>query len=408
VRVGSLALLLVLGLVALLPGSVYAADGDLDPTFSSPDPDMTVYALAVQPDGKVLIGGNFYQVGGATRQGVARLNADGTLDTSFINPAVTGGGVRALVLLSDGKVLIGGGFSYLHQGGVYYWRYGVARLNSDGTIDTSFVDPAVLYGDRVHSMARQSDGKIVIGGDFSQVGGQPRVGVARLNADGTLDASFGNLNLDSYVEALAIQSDGKVLMGGLFTSVGGQTRNRVARLNSDGTLDTFNPNANTHVYALALQSDGKVLMGGDFTSVGGTTRNRVARLNSDGTLDTFDPNANDKVYALALQSDGKVLMGGDFTSVGGTTMRRVARLNADGSLDTSFNDPNANGTVRALKQQSDGKVLIGGGFSSVGGTTMRRVARLNTAKPTAVTLSSFHATAPTLDLWQWLTRFLGR
>ncbi|MCI0475522.1 MAG: delta-60 repeat domain-containing protein, partial [Anaerolineales bacterium] len=134
-------------------------------------------------------------------------------------------------------------------------------------------------------------------------------------ADGDLDTTFGDPKVgdplaNEIVYALAIQTDGKVVIGGSFTMVGSSSTpmNRVARLNADGSRDTTfgNPDANGTVYALALQADGKILIGGDFTSVGGTTRNYVARLNANGTLDdSFDPNPNVPVRALALQSDRK-------------------------------------------------------------------------------------------------------
>ena len=132
-------------------------------------------ALALQPDGKVLIGGDFSSFGPQIRQSVARLNPDGTLDTSFQNPGVNGNSVFDLVLQPDGKVLIGGAFTTV--GGQP--RQYVTRLHANGTLDTSFVNPAV--NSTVRAFAFQPEGKVVIGGDFSAVGGQTRQGVARLN-----------------------------------------------------------------------------------------------------------------------------------------------------------------------------------------------------------------------------------
>ena len=246
-------------------------------------------------------------------------------------------------------------------------------------MDTTFVDPNVSSS--VFSIALQPDGKVLIAGFFTSVGGQTRNRVARLNSDGTLDTTF-DPNVNSTVRSIALQPDGKILIGGRFSSVGGQTRNFVARLNSDGTLDTtfVNPNVNpsiSGVDSIALQSDGKVLIGGSFTFVGNQTRSRVARLNSNGTLDTtfVDPNVESVVYALAVQSDGKIVIGGLFTSVGGVTRNFLARLNSDGTLDTTFN-PNVDSTVQTLTLQSDDKTVIGGWFSSVGGVTRNRVARI--------------------------------
>ena len=133
---------------------------------------------------------------------------------------------------------------------------------------------------------------------------------ATIHAASALDGFNPNANGD--VRAIAVQADGKILVGGNFTTIGGQARNYIARLNADGTADaTFNPNANSDVYSLAVQADGKILVGGGFTTIGGQARNYIARLNADGTADaTFNPNANSDVFSLAVQADGKILVGG--------------------------------------------------------------------------------------------------
>jgi uncharacterized delta-60 repeat protein len=127
---------------------------------------------------------------------------------------------------------------------------------------------------------------------------------------------------------VAVQADGKVLLGGNFTTVGGTGRNYIARVAANGTLDAgFNPNANSDVQSVAVQADGKVLLGGNFTTVGGTGRNYIARVAANGTLDAgFNPNANNAVRSVAVQADGQILLGGGFTSVGGTGRNLFARL----------------------------------------------------------------------------------
>jgi uncharacterized delta-60 repeat protein len=328
-----------------------------------------VRALAVQSDGKILLGGLFTTVGSpaVTTNRFARLNSDGTLDTGF-SPNVTGLNVNpdvyAVALQTDGKIIIGGNFTSV--GGTA--RNRVARLNSDGSLDASF-NPNV--DDDVFAVAVQSDGKIVIGGNFTSVGGTARTRVARLNSDGSLDTSFGSPVMNNNVNTVAVQSDGKVVVGGGFTYVGAAflTQEYLARLNSNATRDTaFNDKVgggccrvNGGVNTVVVQSDGKIVIGGDFSSISGATRNRVARLNSDGSLDTsFNPNVNGTTSAIVVQSDGKIVIGGSFTSVSGATRNRVARLNSDGSLDTSFN-PNEARNVFAMAVQSNGKIVIGGG-----------------------------------------------
>src|SRR5439155_11936412 len=160
--------------------------------------------------------------------------------------------------------------------------------------------------------------------------------LARFNADGSLDGSFGLVigNRDwGSVNALAVQPDGKVLVGGSFYSINGTNRPGIARLNANGSLDnSFNPGTGANgVSSVALQPDGKVLIGGGFTTVNGANRSGIARLNANGSLDgSFNPGTgvNGTVYSVALQPDGKVLIGGEFTSINGTNRNRIARLNA--------------------------------------------------------------------------------
>ncbi len=280
------------------------SDGTLDTTFQNPEVVNreffgSVFALTVQNDGKVVIGGRFTSVRGQARQSVARLNPDGTLDTTFLNPApvisyagsVFPGVVYALTVQTDGRAVIGGVFNLV--GGRE--QENLARLNPDGTPDTTFQNPAVGDG-IVFAFAMQTDGKFVIAGDFTLVGGQERQKVARLNADGTFDTTFQNPEVlfprdFGGVVDLAVQTDGKVVIGGDFASVGGQARKNIARLNPDGTLDTAFPNLAVSgmspyfgdLSALTLQNDGKVVIGGGFTSVDGQTRQNVARLNTKNT-----------------------------------------------------------------------------------------------------------------------------
>jgi uncharacterized delta-60 repeat protein len=154
--------------------------------------------------------------------------------------------------------------------------------------------------------------------------------MALLNTDGTLDSGF-NPNLGPQFGRpydIVIQADGKIVIGGTFTTVGGTTRNRIARLNTDGTLDTgYNPNLSNTVYAVTIDSNGKILIGGAFITVGGVSHTFIARLNTDGTLDaSINPSPSAQVRAVAIQSDGKILVGGDFTTIGGLTRNRIARI----------------------------------------------------------------------------------
>ena len=363
----------------------------LDPTTGTPDlfdpnANNDVLALAVQADGKILVGGGFNganSIDGQTRNHIARLETDGRLDQTFPDSigVPMSGYIRATALQPDGKILIGGRFIFA---GVE--RNNIARFNTDGTPDTAFNPNA---NSDVNAIAVQADGKILLGGSFTTLSPPPggavviRNRIARLFPDGTLDTSF-NPNANGNVFSIAVQADGKILLGGSFTTLPPSvTRDRIARLFSDGTLDnSFNPTANGDVASIVVQADGKILVGGLFngpintSTIGGATRNYIARLEPlFGTADSFDPNADNIVDAIAVQPDGLILAGGSFTSIGAGTRSRMARLNATSGLADSFN-PNANSTVISIAVQGDGKILAGGGFTTIGGQPRNRIARL--------------------------------
>ena len=346
--------------------SAYAAPGDVD-ALNLNIVGSFVYASAVQPDGKTIIGGSFSSVLGQARNNIARLNADGTLDAGF-NPNANGS-VESVALQADGQILLGGFFTTIAGS----TRNRVARVAADGTLDTGFNPNA---NGNVRSIAVQADGQILLGGDFTTVGGSTRNRVARVAANGTLDVGF-NPNANATVYSIAIQADGQILLGGSFITIGGSTRNFIARVAANGTLDaSFTPNANFDVISIAVQANGQILFVGFFTMVNGVTRDRIARVAANGTLDMgFNPVPNSNVFSIALQADGRILFGGEFTSVGGTPRNRIARVAADGMLDAGFN-PNVNGDVRSIALQADGQILLGDVFTTVGGLPRNRFARL--------------------------------
>lgn len=372
------------------------ADGTLDTTFD-PNADNTVATFAIQPDGKILVGGYFstFQPNAATtattRNRFARLNADGTVDSAY---AVNiGGPVTVIKFQADGGVLIGGSFGTVLAVGdlAVSARANVARLSPSGALDTNF-NPSANAA--VTAIIPQADGKILLGGSFSTISGLLRGHLARVEAAGYLDADF-NVGANGNFQTLAVQTDGKILVGGNFTMIGGFSRRYLARLNTDNTVDaTFDAQVNAAVNTVVVQADGKILIAGDFTSVttatGAVARNGFARLTSTGALDTaFDPNPSAQPIAIAIQSDNKIVIGGGFSTLtpnGATTStirNYIARLNADGTLDTAF-DPNASSTVVAIKIQSDGKLVVAGNFAAFtpnGSTTAvprNYIARLNT------------------------------
>ena len=262
------------------------SSGELDTSFQylkdsthGTDASGTVCAIAVQSDGKVLIGGSFSSYDGTEVHNLARLKSDGTLDTSFSNGLGTGtdGCVWTLAVQSDGKILIGGDFGNYNSTSMNR----LARVNADGTLDSAF-SPGIVPTSGVYSVGLQSDGKILLGGGFTQIGATVINRIARLNTDGTIDSAFTpGGGADGTVWSLLLQSDGKILIAGDFAACDGTARGRVARLNADGTLDgLFNPasGADAQVRKMALQSDGRLLLAGEFTTYNGTGRSHVARI----------------------------------------------------------------------------------------------------------------------------------
>jgi uncharacterized delta-60 repeat protein len=353
-------------------------DGSLDTAFN-PDANNVVFAIVVQADGMIVVGGEYTNIGGQTRNRIARLDAvTGAADLSF-NPN-SNHNVRALALQADGNILVSGQFTNI--GGQP--RNHVARLYATG-IDTGLADLSFNPNVNADTIALvvQADSKILVGGDFTNVGGTPRNYIARLNANGTLDAAFAP-NANNIIRSIAVQTDGKILAGGNFTSIGATMRNYIARLDTAGTIDlSFNPNPNNIIISIKVQADGKILAGGSFTSIGGQLRNYIARLDAaTGLADSFHPNPNSNPLSLALQADGKILTGSDFTTFapnGGAavTRNRIARLERDGTLDQTLNLNAVGSVVQAIAVQPDGKILIGGHFTSILGVARNYIARLN-------------------------------
>ena len=259
-----------------------------------------------------------------------------------------------------------------------------------GEIDTTFNSSDIGYGfgdgtnNNVLTTAIQTDGKIIIGGNFTNYNSTLRKGITRINSDGTIDTTFNiGTGASNDVRAIAIQSDGKIIIGGSLSTYNGVTVNNIARLNTDGSLDTtFNTGigANNFVYATGVQADGKILIGGWFNSYNGTTSNRIARLNSDGSIDTtFNSGSgtDSDIRSITILTDGKIIIAGSFISYNGFSAGGITRLNSDGSIDLAFNSSiGTSSGIRSVTLQSDGKIIIGGAFISYNGVGRNRIARL--------------------------------
>lgn len=349
------------------------ANGTLDADFST-SANGEVWSLALQPDGALLVGGNFselvYAKSGSysttATSYVGRVKANGYPDKAlytYLNEVVS-----TIAVQSDGNILLGGYFTRVSVAGdsLSTPRNHLLRVYPDGTPDTDFTSVASGAYSGALPLA---NGKIFLFGSFSEIGGYTSKGLSLINADGTLDSSFQS-RVTGTVNS-AVEVDGKYIVVGNFTKINGIAAKYIARLNADGSLDTSFTNAefNSSLNLVVVQPDKKLLVTGGFTGIGSETLHYMARLNADGSHDTtFVPNPSKPPVALHVYSDGKILAGGEFTffnpNAGATQYAYyIARLKADGTLDTTFVSTVAvNSSVNCFEVQSDGKIYVGGNF----------------------------------------------
>lgn len=370
-------LLACLVLLAPLAGAQSVNDG------FDPAPDNAVGVTLVLENGKLLIAGSFSTIAGQSRAGVARLLVDGRVDTAFANLPVTGGIVTQALEQADGALVISGDFTQVGASP----RTRIARLLANGALDTSF---APTVNGVIWAITSDSSGRLLLGGEFTQVNGVARPFLARLNTDGSLDNSF-NLAPNFRVRTLLRLRDDRVLVGGSFTLIANEAHNHIARLQANGSIDSsFGLSADDDVYSLAEQPDRRLLMGGQFMQIGGQARPGLARIRTDGMVDpNFTAFANGPILRILPQRDGRIVLGGFFTTVNNQNAKSLARLRPNGSLDftLALKPTDVSASVLALAQQQDGKLLVGGVFQQIGSVARSGLARyeVNGALETTVT-----------------------
>ncbi|WP_428223917.1 T9SS type A sorting domain-containing protein [Flavobacterium sp.] len=338
--------------------------------------DNEINSICTQTDGKTVLTGYFDAYNNQIEKKIIKLNNDGSKDTSFNTGTGFDRAALTSYLQTDGKLIVGGGFSNYNGNSIK----NLVRLNTDGTIDNSFLINKRFNGS-VYTISLQNDGKILAGGFFFT---NPDFydNLKRFNTDGSLDTSFNiGSGFNNITRKIIVQNDGKLLIGGAFTLFNGSTRNRLVRLNSNGSLDTSfligNSFTSGTIYDIIEQTDGKIILVGDFHySNAGVEKDYLIRLNPNGTLDNtflFSPDYLDGLKSIALQPDGKILLGLKVYFKGTQIRIGVARLNTDGSLDTTFDNnqafiddfsAGADFKINDLEIQNDGKILVAGKFTN--------------------------------------------
>lgn len=350
--------------------------------------EQLVKAVQRQADGKVLVGGELHHPDRTKPSHFYRLNANGSVDTAFNRGgAGVNGDVRAIIVLGDGKILIGGSFTSYN--GVACNR--IARLNANGSLDATLIRGAGALDGSINTIVRLSTGKFLVGGSFTGFGGRITAGLVRMHPDGSVDESFnpGGRGFDGAVNVIKLLRDGNLLVGGSFTGINGYRRERVAKMSAEGALIFHQfltaPGANGIVRALLELPDGKVLIGGDFTSYMKSKRPYLTCVDATGfpvemaELANFDAG----VLNLVTQTDGRILVSGNFARVGSLMAPGLARLTSTGAKD-SFQAPlSLPPGLAAMSLQPDGRILIGGLFDRLDSINSPFVARLENAIPRA-------------------------
>lgn len=375
------------GIARLMPSG--ALDSTFAPSLGVPVGNR-VYVTIQQPDGKVLLGGDFSQINGVARNFVARLLPNGEVDLGFSADLYASGNVLSMKLLPDGKIYVGGGFAVIVNG---RQMLGIARLNSNGSTDDTF-DPVQgspeVIGQSPNAIELLPNGQILLAGYPGYFPGSIQgSAINRLNPDGSRDATFQELGVEGSstagIQTVLLNPDGTVLLGGSFTQLNGQFSRHLRKLGQNGQIDqTFSPIVgfgNGGVYFVETDPMGRIIIAGEFEASNNTLRRNISRLNPDGFVDlTFNPGTgpNGPIYGLAVQADGKVLITGGFTHYNGIPVNYFCRVNTDGSLDTTFQ---RNYTLRGdsgdrFAVQSDGKIVgfVEGEFQ---GESVDRLARIN-------------------------------
>lgn len=352
-------------------------DGSLDESFDTGlGFNSTVMKMILNSSQEIILTGEYSSFNAASANKIMKILPNGNKEPSFA-PGIYSR-VFDLALTSDQKILAVGDF--------YYWdtfansQESIVRINPDGTRDTSFLIGSSFSPVRTATtMEIQSDGKIVIGGNFNSYSGNSSPKLVRLNSNGTYDNTFvTGTGFNGAVNDIAILSDGSVLVVGDFTTYNGATGlNRIAKLSSSGTLDTvFKNNVGTGFVStvkMVKEIPGVgIMVGGSFGSFNGAAANGIVCLNLNGNLCSGINLGNGvangaqagEVKDVALLNSATLLLAGSFTEFNSLSAKNLVALNLDGSPSNQFASfKGFDLNVNKILIQSDGKVVLGGDFS---------------------------------------------
>jgi len=348
-------------------------DGTPDPSFNTgAGPDQRIVDIVLQPDGKLLVLGPFTSFDNQPAKDLVRLNSDGSIDVTFDTGTGFNASPNGMAIQTDGEILVTGPFtSYIGTS-----RNHLIRLHSDGSPDTGFDIGAGLSGGVSYIITIQpADNKIILGGGFSQVNNLTKGGICRFNPDGSMDNTFTATGMGptSGVYDIDILASGKILVGGGFTSFNGVNKANTVRLNSDGTTDeTFIAAADGLISQMVVMPDNSIFIIGSFSIIDGVSTGSYARVTPDGALMNNFASKQVPTIGRAMADDNKLIV------VTSGLVDKLSRLNADGTLDGLFSQKaifkNAGGVISSM--QRSGKIIIGGQMQYLNGAEKKFLARL--------------------------------
>lgn len=342
----------------------------LDIGFTSP----LVNCIEIDSNGDYYVGGVFSVYNTVSANNIVKLLKTGEIDTSFDYSTGFNNTVRVICIQSDGKILVGGGFT-TYKG---LTANGIIRLNPNGSIDSSFNSGIQTLNGPVWSIVCDSNDNIYVGGGFDSYSGFSAQRIVKLTPNGSVDQSFNlNSGFDNVVNKITVDSSDNLYVGGFFISYSGQSANRIIKLLNNGKKDiTFDNTTgfNGRVNDIKIDVSGKLYVVGSFTTYKGATNTRIIKLNTDGTKDatfssvnTFTTNNATEMNTIHIDSAGGIYIGGRFTSYSLFFQNSLIKVNSAGALDLSFNSFGAigpNQSVYVIKTDSNGDLIVGGLFNA--------------------------------------------
>jgi uncharacterized delta-60 repeat protein len=355
--------------------------GDFDPSFDmSVGADGGISTILPLEDGRILVGGDFLNIQGQSIPFLARLNNDGSIDNTFNTGTGPSSSVREILPYGSDQFIICGSFS-VYDGEAHN---GIAVINNDGSIDSSFPYVIGLTALTIEAMALQPDGKIIVGGEISA----PYNGIVRIDPNGTIDASFNpgtGIWAPSSPTVYDILVRGtSIVFAGNFNEYDGNAVGRVVQVLSNGTYDISLNNSGVGssgiIFDIEEMPFGQMLLSGAVNTYDGNTSNGTVLVATDlgYTLPALTGTGFGAGVVLKAHrlSNGKILAVGSFTNYSVETANGIIRLNSDFTVDPSFDSGTGTGDVYTLEPTWDGRLLNGGNFASYDGNTATRMARI--------------------------------